>query len=75
MTFDNGKEFAGFKVLEGSLSMQSYFAHAYSSYERGTNENTNGLLRQFFSKGTDFHQFNTRQLDKVRNLLNNRPGI
>lgn len=73
MTFDNGKEFAGFKVLEGSLSMQSYFAHAYSSYERGTNENTNGLLRQFFPKGTDFHQLKTRQLDKVRNLLNNRP--
>jgi len=51
MMFDNGKEFAGFKKLEKLLSMRSYFAHAYSSFERGTNENTNGLLRQFFPKG------------------------
>ena len=73
MTFDNGKEFAGFKELEKSLSMRSYFAHAYSSWERGTNENTNGLLRQFFPKGTDFHQVSQWLLDKVEKLLNNRP--
>ncbi len=56
MTFDNGKEFAGFKEFEKLLSMRSYFANAYHSWERGTNENTNGLLRQFFPKGTDFDQ-------------------
>ena len=73
MTFDNGKEFAGFKELEKSLSMRSYFANAYHSWERGTNENTNGLLRQFFPKGTDFHQVSQWLLDKVEKLLNNRP--
>ena len=50
MTFDNGKEFAGFKQLEQGLKMRSYFAQPYHSWERGTNENTNGLLRQFFPK-------------------------
>lgn len=73
MTFDNGKEFAGFKKLEKLLSMRSYFANAYHSWERGTNENTNGLLRQFFPKGTDFQQVSQRLLDKVEKLLNNRP--
>ena len=73
MTFDNGKEFAGFKKLEKLLAMRSYFANAYHSWERGTNENTNGLLRQFFPKGTDFQQVSHRLLDKVKKLLNNRP--
>ena len=73
MTFDNGKEFAGFKELEKLLSMRSYFANAYHSWERGTNENTNGLLRQFFPKGTDFDQVSQWLLDKVEKLLNNRP--
>ncbi|MCH7559204.1 MAG: IS30 family transposase [Planctomycetes bacterium] len=73
MTFDNGKEFAGFKKLEKLLSMRSYFANAYRSWERGTNENTNGLLRQFFPKGTDFDQVSQWLLDKVEKLLNNRP--
>ena len=54
MTFDNGKEFAGFKELERGLDMRSYFAKPYHSWERGTNENTNGLLRQFFPKGHGF---------------------
>ncbi len=73
MTFDNGKEFAGFKELEKLLGMRSYFANAYHSWERGTNENTNGLLRQFFPKGTDFHQVSHLLLYKVAELLNNRP--
>jgi IS30 family transposase len=73
MTFDNGKEFAGFKELERGLDMRSYFARPYHSWERGTNENTNGLLRQFFPKGMDFRQINQPELDRVVELLNNRP--
>jgi IS30 family transposase len=73
MTFDNGKEFAGFKELERGLNMRSYFARPYHSWERGTNENTNGLLRQFFPKGMDFRPINQSELDKAVELLNNRP--
>jgi IS30 family transposase len=73
MTFDNGKEFAGFKELEVGLAMRSYFAHPYHSWERGTNENTNGLLRQFFPKGMDFRAISDSDVDKVEGLLNNRP--
>ena len=73
MTFDNGKEFASFKGLEEVLSTTIYFAQPYHSWERGTNENTNGLLRQFFPKGTDFDQITKGQLDKKVELLNNRP--
>jgi len=76
MTFDNGKEFAGFKALEKSVGFccyVCYFADPYSSYQRGTNENTNGLLRQFFPKGTDFNEFSEEEIDKAAALLNNRP--
>ena len=73
MTFDNGKEFAGFKELENAVGFCCYFADPYSSYQRGTNENTNGLLRQFFPKGTDFNQISEEEIDKVAALINNRP--
>jgi len=73
MTFDNGKEFAGFKELEKSVGFRCYFADPYSSYQRGTNENTNGLLRQFFPKGTDFNEFSKEEIDRVAALINNRP--
>jgi transposase, IS30 family len=73
MTFDNGKEFAGFKELERALGMRSYFAHPYHSWERGTNENTNGLLRQFFPKGMDFRMVSQSDVDMALGLLNNRP--
>jgi IS30 family transposase len=73
MTFDNGKEFAGFKELERGLEMRSYFARPYHSWERGTNENTNGLLRQFFPKGMDFGTVNQSDVDIALELLNNRP--
>ena len=73
MTFDNGKEFAGFKQLEQGLKMRSYFAQPYHSWERGTNENTNGLLRQFFPKGMDFSTVVQLDVDKALKLLNNRP--
>jgi IS30 family transposase len=73
MTFDNGKEFAGFKELERGLDMRSYFARPYHSWERGTNENTNGLLRQFFPKGMDFGRIMQSDVDIALELLNNRP--
>jgi IS30 family transposase len=73
MTFDNGREFAGFKELERGLGMRSYFAHPYHSWERGTNENTNGLLRQFFPKGVDFDHISQSDVDRAAELLNNRP--
>jgi len=72
-TFDNGKEFAGFKALEKSVGFCCYFADPYSSYQRGTNENTNGLLRQFFPKGTDFNEISEEEIDRAAALLNNRP--
>lgn len=73
MTFDNGKEFVGFKELENSVGFCCYFADPYSSYQRGTNENTNGLLRQFFPKGTDFNEISEEEIDKIAALINNRP--
>ncbi|MBN2210008.1 MAG: IS30 family transposase [Sedimentisphaerales bacterium] len=73
MTFDNGKEFAGFQELERGLAMRSYFARPYHSWERGANENTNGLLRQFFPKGMDFSMIDQTQVDRAQDLLNNRP--
>jgi len=73
MTLDNGKEFSGFAQIERRLDIRTYFAHPYHSWERGTNENTNGLLRQFFPKGTDFTQVMDSEVDRVQRLLNNRP--
>jgi len=73
MTVDNGKEFAGFKEMERTVGLCCYFADPYSSYQRGTNENTNGLLRQFFPKGTDFKKVTDVELDKAVALINNRP--
>ena len=73
MTFDNGKEFADFKELERGLEMWSYFARPYHSWERGTNENTNGLLRQFFPKCMDFGTINQSDVDIALELLNNLP--
>ncbi len=73
MTVDNGKEFAGFKEMEKTVGLCCYFADPYSSYQRGTNENTNGLLRQFFPKGTDFKKVTDGELDKAVALINNRP--
>jgi IS30 family transposase len=72
-TFDNGKEFAGFNELEKHFDADVYFAHPYSAWERGTNENTNGLLRQFLPKKTDFRLLTQAQLDIITQRLNNRP--
>ncbi len=62
-TVDNGKEFANFKGIETGLTAKVYFANPYHSWERGTNENTNGLLRQFFPKGTDFNLVSQKDED------------
>ena len=72
LTVDNGKEFAGHEQLSERLQIPIYFAHAYSSNERATNENTNGLLRQYFPKKTDFRDISHQALAHVTNRLNNR---
>lgn len=73
LTYDNGLEMAQHKLLTKQTGMQVFFAHPYSSWERGTNENTNGLIRRFFPKGTNFNEVSERQLKKVESILNNRP--
>ncbi len=73
MTYDNGNEMANHKWLTNSTGMEVYFAHPYSSWERGTNENTNGLIRRFFPKGTDFNHLTTKTIEEAQNSLNNRP--
>jgi IS30 family transposase len=73
MTHDNGLEMAQHKMFTKQTDIEVYFCHPYSSWERGTNENTNGLIRDFWPKGTDFHQLSTYQIKKVQKLLNERP--
>lgn len=74
VTFDRGVEFGGDDGwLEERTKMQIYRAHAYHSWERGTNENWNGLLRQFFPKGTNFATVTQRDVQKVVRNLNHRP--
>ena len=73
VTFDNGKEFAEHAILTKYLALEVYFAKPYASWQRGTNENTNGLLRQFFPKGTDFTQVSHHEVARVEQLLNERP--
>jgi len=73
ITFDNGTEFARCGRLEKHLGIKLYFADPGCPYQRGTNENTNGLLRQYFPKGTDFRTVTHHDVRVVENLLNNRP--
>jgi IS30 family transposase len=72
-TSDNGKEFSKFKELEEKLEIKTYFANPYHSWERGTNENTNGLLRKFFPKGTDFLKLTKEEVNIAVQKINNRP--
>jgi IS30 family transposase len=73
ITFDNGTEFARCYRLEKHLGMELYFADPGCPYQRGTNENTNGLIRQYFPKGTDFREISHHEVRQVEKLLNNRP--
>ncbi len=73
LTYDRGKEMAEHKLFTRDTQMKVYFAHPQSPWERGTNENTNGLIRQYFPKGTDFNEVSAYQIRKVQNRLNGRP--
>lgn len=72
-TADRGKEFACYAKLEASHGVPIYFADPYSSWQRGSSENANGLLREFFPKGTDFAQVSNSHLVHALNLINHRP--
>ena len=61
------------KLFTKDTKVQVYFAHPHSPWERGTNENTNGLLRRFFPKGTDFHEVSDYRIKRVQYLMNGRP--
>jgi len=73
LTLDNGKEFAAFKQVEQATGLRVFFADPYSAWQRGANENTNGLLRRYFPKGTDFSKISDDELANVVHALNNRP--
>jgi len=73
ITFDNGKEFAAHQDIAHALKARIFFATPYHAWERGLNENTNGLIRDFFPKGTDFSTISNAEVAKVERLLNARP--
>ena len=73
ITFDNGTQFARCYRLEKHLGLRLYFADPGCPYQRGTNENTNGLIREYFPKGTDFRDVSHHEVRQVENRLNNRP--
>ena len=73
LTYDQGKEMSQHEKFTIDTGIQVYFAHPGSPWERGTNENTNGLIRQYFPKGTDFTQVSEEEILKVQRKLNDRP--
>jgi len=73
ITFDNGLEFAAHEMISKSLKCKVFFADPYSSYQRGTNENTNGLIRQYIPKGSNFDDYSKDDIIQIINSLNNRP--
>ena len=73
ITLDNGLEFAGHEVIAQGLGADIYFAHPCASWERGINENTHGLIRQYFPKGTDFKEVSDEHIKQGMERLNNQP--
>jgi IS30 family transposase len=73
ITSDNGREFAFHERITARLGAQFYFAHPYCAWERGLNENTNGLVRQYFPKGCDFRGLTWKEVRRVQERLNHRP--
>ena len=73
LTYDNGSEMAQHKLFTKNTNVDVYFAHPYSPWERPTNENSNGLIRDYFPKGTDFNAISKKRLKEVQNQLNERP--
>lgn len=73
ITFDRGKEFSGYREIEEALNCKTYFCDPYCSWQKGTNENTNGLLREFYPKGMDLSEVSEEDLEKKTDLLNSRP--
>lgn len=73
ITFDNGKEFAYHAQIKEALSVDAYFAHPYHSWERGLNENHNGLIRQYLPKGMALDEVTSKEIAMIQNRLNNRP--
>ena len=73
LTVDNGKEFAGHETIAHRLGVRVFFADPYSAWQRGLNENTNGLIRQYVPKGTDIRNLTEEQIQTIMERLNNRP--
>ena len=73
ITVDNGKEFAKHEEIAQKLKINFYFCKPYHSWEHGANENTNGLIRQYIPKGTDFSEVTDKQIRRIENILNNHP--
>ena len=73
ITFDRGKEFSGFEKIEKELGCKTYFCDPYCAWQKGTNENSNGLLREFYPKGMDLSEVNIDELNYNLSLMNNRP--
>ena len=73
LTTDNGKKFTRHKEVSAALGVPVYFAHPHSPWERGTNENTNGLIREYLPKGIDFREVRNGDVLRITERLNNRP--
>ncbi len=73
LTYDQGREMAAHQLFTKTSGVKVYFAHPRSPWERGTNENTNGLIRQYFPKGTDFNQVTLKEIKFAQHRLNGRP--
>lgn len=73
LTYDRGREMAAHKLFTKTTGVKVYFAHPRSPWERGTNENTNGLVRQYFPKGTDFNKVSSYEIKRAQHQLNGRP--